>query len=282
MRMFKALTAALVLSSCATSTPQLSPHRSYRDGESFSYEMTTRAFHNGQLTGATRAISVHSVNANTETIRWVSLIESEVDHTDIAQQVAPYTVSLAEGGSLDLPPLDFPAMTGSITDLHTFYVAVSERLGLSGLTAVGDSTVSDALIGDWADGEDILLGKDCTRATLTLIERTADTATLEARFTPPSEPCFEPAYDWMSERIDASLPNNFQQVRVNGEQRMAMWGLEQFSVRVVIDRDSGRILSGTLENLLQLTIRGGCTAELSNCQFETPMEIRRHVELRDR
>ena len=136
MKLFLTGVAILFVVGCSDQSDVFQLARHYQPGEAFAYEMITRTVHNGSLRGVETVRSKHTVNDTeplSETVRWESFTiitgETEEDHSEVAASVEPYKLSLDPSGSLDLPKITVPEMTGAITDLHTFYVAASEKLG---------------------------------------------------------------------------------------------------------------------------------------------------------
>ena len=137
----------------------------------------------------------------------------------------------------------------------------------------------DLTIGNWADGEDIIHGRDCTKVTLSLSSLTEKEATIEAEFAVPASPCFAPKFHWMGEPVREDSFNNFEQVRIVNGAPAVMWGIEEFTVTVTLDRSSGRILSGEMKNMLKLNMKAGCDAAFETCAYNAPMTIEREIQI---
>src|SRR5262249_6930218 len=148
-----------------------------------------------------------------EVIRWISKTVysgNTVSHLDsLAQKVTPYNISLAENGKMQLPPLVIPAMTGEITDLHTFYVAVSPGLHAQQLSRTNNFFKDSVLHGKFADGKQILDGDDYIQVTQRLVRQDSGTTVIETSFLPPDHPGIKPLLDTIGKKT-FDHPNNFQ------------------------------------------------------------------------
>src|SRR4029078_8334484 len=111
---------------------QIIKTRDYKKGKSFRSRLTTETFTNNQPQGKTVAIPFYTIvdddSSLAEEVRWLSKTiytkKDSLTADSIARKVAPYRLSLMPNGTLKIPPLTVPEMTGEITDLNTFYVAV--------------------------------------------------------------------------------------------------------------------------------------------------------------
>jgi hypothetical protein len=96
---------------------------------------------------------------------------------------------------LALPELEVDALTSSVSDHLTFYVAVSPHIGTPDIQAVGDSTTfPEPVIGDWSSPETgVSIGWDCIhpQVELTALDMAAELAQYETGFLPPTERCLE-------------------------------------------------------------------------------------------
>jgi hypothetical protein len=122
-------------------------HRRYVDGDSYQYRVTSKAERNGTPDGEATAVSRHSAvvprdGVPYERISWSQLVTRdasgrETPSTD-AEKLQPYEISLDAQGRVVPPKLTIPVMIGRVTDLNTFMVAVSPRVGVQTLRNVGD------------------------------------------------------------------------------------------------------------------------------------------------
>ena len=260
--------------------------RKYQVGNSFGYVLKTNRKHNGQFAGKDTGTSNQTVILKKgipfETVKWTSLIKSDAagnieDLSRSAQSVKPYQISLHPDGTIEIPPLDeVPDMVGMMTDLNTYYVAISPAIGISNITKSGDVYQNpEQHIGDWSGGMTIV-GQDCTLSTLTMVNLDSDNATVRTTFFAPKSECLEMKYEWMNEPVNPEYPNNFQLIKKVAEGSFnVMWGHEQFIIENKIDRATGKILNATMDNTLTLKMKVGCDENLNNCQAEFPFAIQR-------
>ncbi len=251
--------------------------RDYRKGEIFSYRLTTETFRNEQPDTKAVAVSWHTVMEESgqlgEEVRWllktVYTPKDTLLYDSIAQRVAPYKISLVAKGQLKVPPLSIPEMTGEITDLHTFYVAVSK------LPSFKDSV----LHGKFADGVVILNGEDRIQVSQRLVRKDRKTVVVETAFGPPPQLSIIPLVDTIGKQIFA-FPNNFQMVRkAAGDKVNLLWGVEEFIITSVLDNRTGQLLEARMINTLNLRMRYNATPDLKNYDGEIPLTIKRIVQL---
>jgi len=262
--------------------------RRYVDGDSYRYRVTSRVERNGMPAGKETAVSLHSVvvprdGTPFERISWGQLESQDPSGRKIpsgeAEKVPPYEISLDEEGRVSLPELTIPPMVGMVTDLNTFMVAVSPRVGVQTLRRLGDShTHSELLRGDFANGGTIILGQDCTELTLTLVGLTPETARIESRFAVPARECIAFRQAWMARRGQVS--SNFQMIRKSsGTAFDVFWGTEAFTIVSEVRRRDGQLLRARMDNVLDLTMRMGCDAVLDACRGDYPVRTHRVVTL---
>lgn len=276
-----------VIPSLAFSIDNFHYSRTYSANEKFGYSLTTLAQQNGQFDSEETAESQHRVlkgSIPSEEIVWTSLLKKDangtVDLSDDAKKVAPYQISLDPKGTLAIPSLNVPKMVGMITDLNTFYVAISDAIGIQRISKQGDVYENpNELKGNWADGVNTIVGQDCTKATLSLLVLKQDVAVVKSEFLAPSSECISMHKPWMKLPVKDGVPNNIQQVRKNGDSYMVMWGHEQFIITSYIDRSSGIIKEATMDNTLTLKMKVGCDSDLENCQSEFSLTIQRDERL---
>ncbi len=264
--------------------------RVYTAGETWAYELTTTHRHDGAFEKREVGLSSHEVrpDATGEVVRWTSLsIEAPegtiTDESAAAQAVPPYEMSLLVDADMALPALTVPEMTGMITDLFTYYVAVSSSLGVTELHAPGDVYTPESPVqGDWSDGAGTPVGQDCIVPSIEFLELDVEgkLARFETRFEVPDDPdCFEWIHESWSAPVVEGKANNFQQVLDLGGALFAMYGVEWFTIRTEVDTTDGRIRSATMENRLDLRTLGGCDDEWQNCGHDAPLVIEREEQL---
>ena len=250
-------------------------------GEQLVYEMRTRTEGApGELVAQLRVSANRRDSGAQEQIQWLS-----VAHTITGQRyinLAPYDLlanprtliaSSAVGGDADL--------VGLITDLYTLFFAVSPLAGSQQVRRTGDSyTRPDFVIGDWSDGTLFQLGKDRLMLTVRLEALDAQRATFVTEFRPPRNgPSWPMPRAWMDAPVCEGTPNNFQMIRKNGSQFLAVWGCEEFTVRNFVQREGGRTISADMDNLLVWRVRMCRDEALSECVDAPNIRRRRVVTL---
>ncbi len=266
--------------------------RAYRPGARFDYVLTTDAWHDGRFASETLARSHHEVvlrdGAPWERVTFTSLEVATdslhrhyISYDADAGRVAPFYLSLAPDAKLHMPKLTVPRMTAAVTDLVTYWVAMSGRVGVDSLHAPGDRYASPSpLVGRWAHGATMPVGEDVLSVTDELVAESDSTVTFRTSFEPPARQAMKTAYAWMIHPISTDGPNNFQQVMAAGPGTFnAMWGRERFTITTTVARESGIILHATMTNELRLRLRVGCDAALARCAHELPYAITRRERL---
>jgi hypothetical protein len=79
--------------------------------------------------------------------------------------------------------------------------------------------------------------------------------------------------------VCGSTPNNFELVQQEGTVWVALWGCESFTTTTVVDRHSGRIISGQMTNPLQVDVTECQDAALTECSPIEPTSLQRTVTL---
>jgi hypothetical protein len=147
-----------------------------------------------------------------------------------------------------------PVLIGPITDLATFYVDLwlATRLGAK-LSHAGDHAfVKGGLLGSWADGRRVVLGESAVDFDVMLlnIDRSRQVVTLLVQHVPPAQPRVRLSAPWMRKPV-AGTPNNWVQVTRKDGKFVAGVGKETFDVRMKVRLENGKVVSGTLENLVK-------------------------------
>jgi len=284
----KTMAVAICCTLLTHSHAQLFPDRKYTAGEKFRYAITTEVTRNGQSSGKTISISEHTVmpmgNAFAEEVKWLG--KTSINGRDtvcmdsLAGKVAPYILSLSPGATLHLPRLTVPGMTGEITDLHTFYVAVAPALHAQKLSPKKTSfTNAELRQGNFADSIEILYGTDCLQVTPKLVSSNKDYAVIETRFLPPPRLCLDPLLDTIKAKSFSQF-NNIQFIRKSeGDKVNIFWGVETFTIVSKVSRSTGQILEATMDNQLTLKMRYNATPDLKTYAAEIPLTIRRTLQL---
>jgi hypothetical protein len=194
------------------------------------------------------------------------------------------TVSLDPGHRLAMPSLTTvqPALIGPIADLLTFYADVQLAMRQKGLIHVGDHVfVKRSIPNSWAYGTRVLLGQDVIDFDITLqsVDEATHTAMLIVRHVPPAELQLKLPAAWMLKPV-GSTPNNWVQVEKTEEGKyIAGIGHETFEADIKISLPSGRILSATMDNPVDVLERTCDDADLATCGEPSSYRIRRQISL---
>jgi hypothetical protein len=173
-----------------------------------------------------------------------------------------------------------PVLIGPITDLATFYVDLwlATRLGAK-LGHAGDHAfLKVGIPASWADSRHVVLGESAVDFDVTLsnIDRSRQVATLLVQHVPPAQQRVRLPAPWMHKPV-AGTPNNWVQVTKKDGKYIAGVGKETFNVLMKVSIENGKILSGTLENLVKARERNCRDAALTSCDAPRPLQISRHV-----
>lgn len=266
--------------------------RTYRIGNTYGYMLTTNTFHNGKLVSKSRAKSLFRVvrrdGIPSTRVKFLGLKMAtpksgggfhSLDH--FARKVKPFYLSLAPGGRLAVPNLTVPHMTGPVTDMVTYLVALSPKAGIGSLHLVGEHVTATTPFGcNWANGRTAFVGRDELSVTSRLVALAPKTATMVVAFTPPPTTALTMAHSWMVKPVAAPVPNNFEQVSPEGGAKVyAMWGHERFTIMATVARSTGMILHATMLNKLDVKLRVQCNRDFTRCGPEIPFSIIRKEEL---
>lgn len=175
-----------------------------------------------------------------------------------------------------------PFLIGPITDMLTFYSDLWLAIQQSDLKRSGDHAyVKVGMPASWADGNYVTLGEDSIDFDLTLKELNTSTqiATLLVRHVPPAHPKVKLPAAWMQAPV-ADTPNNWVQVSKNQAGKYdAAAGKETFDVDIKVSLKDGKILSATLDNLVQTRHRECSDVALLDCGASGDHTIHRQIEL---
>jgi len=194
------------------------------------------------------------------------------------------TLSLDPATPPSIPNLSLvqPFLIGPITDTLTFYSDLWLAIQQSDLKRPGDHAyVKVGTPASWADGNYVTLGEDSIDFDLALKElsRSTQIATLLVRHVPPAQPKVKLPAAWMQTPV-ADTPNNWVQVNKNQAGKYdAGVGKETFDVEIKVSLKDGKILSATLDNLVQTRHRECSDATLLDCGPPVDHPIHRQIEL---
>lgn len=290
--MRKALLAALLI--CSTSSllaVQTVPAnhsvllRQYQEGEKLRYQMKGVNENWHYEIQADGIVKHDSAGAYFEEYGWSNLI-SDGQKTSLPPASADFRqqVTLDPKGVPAFPDLSKvdTRLIGPITDFMNFYADLwlAEKTGK--LLNAGDHFYfKRGTPNSWADGSYTLVGEDSIDFDLTLkaIDAASNTATVIVRHVVPEKPEIKLPADWMRKPV-GDTPNNFVQVQktANGKY-MASVGKETFDVELKVSLKDGKILSGTLHNIVETTERECTDAAVTSCGDPKPHSILRQIEI---
>jgi len=259
-------TLATALSVCALFAGQDDLYRytrSLRTGDRVRYELRQRT---EGASGEVVAIAGLSVEGEpiAEKVRWLSLATNGNEPRPI--NLPTYDLFANPRSVLRQLPSADADLTGIITDFYTFFFAASPLAGITEVSARGATYIRPEVVtGDWSDGSLFPLGQDHLRVTLRLRSLDSTSATFTTTFAPPTERTWTMHRPWMEPSVCGSQPNNFQMVRRQGAQFIAIWGCEEFSIETDVERATGRILRADMNNALRWHVRACQDEALTQC-----------------
>jgi hypothetical protein len=218
-----------------------------------------------------------------EEIVWSDLTSDPPQPMSAASLALRQTVSLDDPKTyMKVPNLAGvqPALIGPITDLLTFssdlVLAAREHLSQLGQTAYVPRTTPNS----WADGHYVLVGQDAVDFSLKVasLDPAHHTMTLVVEHVPPPALHIQRPAPWMQEQ-QTTPPANFVQVSRQGDGYITELGHESFTVRLILDTNDGRILSATMHNPVEMTVRTCPDAGLAQCSSPSPRTIVRDISL---
>jgi hypothetical protein len=269
--------------------PPLALVRHYLEGEVLHYRM--RGLNQGHLNTIryrVRAEGVVKKNQSgifVEEFRWSDLhVNNEAILLSAASQKFREDLSLSPQYRLSVPDLSKvqPILIGPITDLLTFYADALLAMYQPALVHAGDHVyVKHGTPNSWADGNYFTLGQDSIDFGITLksINHADHTATLVIRHVPPSHPQVKLPAAWMQTPVSGS-PNNWVQVEKmpNGKYAVEV-GKETFTDEIKISALTGKIVSASMDNPVDVLERVCSNPSLTNCSGPTRFQIRRQIRL---
>ncbi len=263
--------------------------RKYKVGDTYRYRLTTEQLYNGKWNATTVVVMqlkvvLDSAGVPYDEVYSISqMVYTPKDTTNAdgeARAVKPYRISLHPDGTVDIPKIDVPGMTGPITDFITFFVAVSPQSRINTLEKKGDSLIKKETVkGNFANGKSILYGEDCLAIKGYITDVTSASVKLRTLFLPPTQPCLSFLLEDMNAAVTTGVLNNFQMVQPAGGKVNVLFGNEEFTINSVVSRKDGKITAAEMSNTLHLKMRMGCDSAYKNHQMEAPFHIQRNLKL---
>jgi hypothetical protein len=275
--------ALLVAQAPVKASPSL--HRTYRAGETLVYRMTGVNENWHYQIQADGIVKQDPGGPFLEEYRWSNLV-SDNQKTDLTPGTAAFRQQLTLDPNRnplmpDLAHVD-PKLIGPITDFMTFYVDLwlAEKLGE--LKKTGDHFYfKQGTPQSWADGQYVILGQSSIDFDFTWksVDEASHIATLEIRHVPPEKSQVTLTADWMHTPV-ADTPNNWVGVnRTQDGKFHAAVGKETFDVEIKVSLVDGKILSGSLDNVVKTAERECTDQALTQCSDPKPHVINRKIDI---
>ena len=264
--------------------------RKYKMDDIYRYKLTTEQLYNGKWNATTVVVMELKVVLDSAGIPYdevysiSQMIYTPKDTTNAdheARAVKPYRISLHPNGTVAIPKIEVPGMTGPITDFITFFVAVSPQSRITTLEKKGDSLIKkETAKGNFANGKTILYGEDCLAIKAYVTDVSREAVKLRTLFLPPTQPCLTFLLDDMKKQVTNGVINNFQMVQPAGPGKYNVhFGNEEFTINSIVRREDGKIAEADMSNTLHLRLRMNCDTAYKNCQMEVPFQIQRNLKL---
>jgi hypothetical protein len=265
--------------------------RHYREGEKLSYHMKgSNRGHTGTTVYEADATGVAKKNAAGkffEEYAWSNLV---VNGAPVA--LSPAATGFRQQVSLDdfigVPNLSqVVPLIGPITDTLTFYVDLLLATRQGSLAKPGDHFYfKSGTANSWADGNYVLTGEDSIDFDITLaaVDSAAHVATVVVRHVVPAQPHIKISADWMRAPV-ADTPNNWTELHRNfapqsdADKYVAAVGKETFDVELKVSLVDGKIISGKIDNPVEVLERNCSDLTLTVCGAPVRYQILRQIEI---
>jgi hypothetical protein len=259
--------------------------RQYRSGETLVYRMKGVNENWHYEIQAAGIVKEDSAGAYFEEYRWSNMMSDNRPVTlspaslDFRQQI-----SLDPNFNVRVPNLSEvdPKLIGPITDMMGFYVDLWLAVKTGQLVHAGDHFfIKNGTPSSWADGRHVLRGESAIDFDMTLkaLDRADSRATILVRHIPPEKSQIRMPATWMEEPI-AGTPNNWVMVSKTLDGKyMAGVGKETFNVEMKVSLADGRILTGSMDNLVNAVMRQCEDETLTKCGDRMLHPIRRKIEI---
>jgi len=257
--------------------------RNYQQGEKLTYRMKGINWGSRYEAQANGVVRKDSSGTFFEEFTWSDLIVNNTEIPFPSANVRQF-VSLDPGYKLSIPDLSQanPNLIGPILDLLTFYADMQLAARQPGLAQAGDHVyIKHGIPNSWADGSRVLIGEDAIDFDVSLadINATERIATVIVRHVPPAQPGIKLPADWMRVPV-ADTPNNWVQVVKKDEGKYSVQiGKETFEVEIKVNLGTGKMISATMDNPVDVLERECADAALSSCGDANRYQIRRQIEI---
>jgi len=264
--------------------------RKYREGEKISYQLkASTQGHHGTTRIEAKADGVVKRDESgrfVEEFGWSDLVvdgggvKLTPGNSSFRQRLSlerDYPLAMPNLGQLE------PLLIGPVADLLTFYADLSLAIVQADLEKAGDHVyLKRGTANSWAYGEFVPLGEDSIDFDITLaaVDRPRQVATVVIKHVPPERPEVRLPAEWMKRPVGEAANNWVQISKTSDGRYTAAVGQERFVVVIKVSLASGRILSATMENPVEVLERTCADAALAGCGAETRYAILRRVSIR--
>ena len=272
-----------------SAAPQPALARHYQEGEKIAYTISCINHARAQTTEyearAEGVVNKDPAGIFVEDLAWTDLqVNDGQVRLSQASRAFREPLSLAPGAKLAVPDLGRvqAALIGPITDLLTFYADAKIAMNQKGLVRAGDHAyVSFGAPNSWADGTRVVIGEDAIDFNVTLqsIDPATQVAIVVVRHLPPQHPQIKLPARWMSTPVSESQNNWVQVEKKSDGTYVAGVGKETFDVELKIALATGRILSATMDNPVDVMERACTDAALTACGSPERYRILREITL---
>ena len=274
----------------APAAPSLLARR-YKEGEKLAYHMkgsnrgrTSTTLYEADATGV---VKKNAAGKFVEEYAWSNLM---VKGAPVA--LTPAAAAFRQQVSLDdfmgVPDLSqVIPLIGPITDTLTFYVDLLLATRQGSLAKPGDHFYfKHGTANSWADGNYSITGEDSIDFDITLaaVDPAAKVATVVVRHVVPAEPHIKISADWMKPPV-ADTPNNWTEIHRNfpsqsdADKYVAAIGKETFDVELKVSLVDGKIISGKIDNPVEVLERNCADLTLAVCGAPVRYQILRKIEI---
>jgi hypothetical protein len=269
----------------ATPMPANPLHRQYQDGETLAYKMTGTNENWHYTVRAEGTVKKNDKGTYFEEYRWTDMTSDGKPYT-MAPSMADFRQKLsldpkAMPSVPDLTKVD-PSLIGPITDLMTFYVDLWLPAMMGSVKHPGDHYYFKmGTPSSWADGTHVLTGVSSIDFDFTLksVDTAAGTAILEVKHVPPADPHIALPVAWMQTPV-ADTANNWVEVVKQPDGKFeAGVGQETFTVDLTVSLADGKILAGTMDNVVKTIGRTCDDQALTQCSAPVPHTIERKIAI---
>jgi hypothetical protein len=287
------VSAAVVCSSSAQTAPAAPSilARHYQEGEKLTYHMKgSNRGHTGTTVyeaDDTGVVKKNAAGKFVEEYAWSNLVVNGAPVT-----LSPAAAAFRQQLSLDefsgVPDLSqVIPLIGPITDTLTFYVDLLLATRQGSLAKPGDHFYfKNGIPNSWADGNYVITGQDSIDfdMTLTAVDPAAKVATLVVRHVVPAQPQIKISADWMKPPV-ADTPNNWTEIHRNfasqsdADKYVAAIGKETFDVELKVSLVDGKIVSGKINNPVEVLERNCTDLSLTVCGAPVRYQILRQIAI---